>query len=295
MANIGLSKPYYAIYSATGSAVSYSDGGLLGKAVELSMELEGADANILYADNGPAESASQFAGGTLTITTDDLLPEPTAAILGLTLQAIDNDEITTPTPKELVFGDSQVIPYVGFGVIVKKQQRNVTKWMGIVYPKVQFSNPGIEATTQGETIEWQTPELSATIMRDDTTAHNWCRHALLDSEADAEAYVKGLLGIENPKPTLGTLTVTSAAGSTAGQTAITVQPTITQGNHYVYQTGASVTLPTEYGADVSSGWTAWNGTGEISATTGNEIGIVEADSGNKAVKAGKTTVTANGG
>ena len=295
MATIGLSKPYYAIYSATGSAVSYSDGGLLGKAVELSMELEGADANILYADNGPAESASQFAGGTLTITTDDLLPEPTAAILGLTLQAIDNDEITTPTPKELVFGDSQVIPYVGFGVIVKKQQRNVTKWMGIVYPKVQFSNPGIEATTQGETIEWQTPELSATIMRDDTTAHNWCRHALLDSEADAEAYVKGLLGIENPKPTLGTLTVTSAAGSTAGQTAITVQPTITQGNHYVYQTGASVTLPTEYGADVSSGWTAWNGTGEISATTGNEIGIVEADSGNKAVKAGKTTVTANGG
>lgn len=295
MAIIGLSKPYYAIYSATGSAVSYSGGGLLGKAVELSMELEGADANILYADNGPAESASQFAGGTLTITTDDLLPEPTAAILGLTLQAIDNDEITTPTPKELVFGDSQVIPYVGFGVIVKKQQSNATKWMAIVYPKIQFSNPGIEATTQGETIEWQTPELSATIMRDDTTAHNWCRHALLDSEADAEAYVKGLLGIENPNPTLGTLTVSSAAGSTAGQTAITVQPTITQGNHYVYQTGASVTLPAEYGADVSSGWTAWNGTDEITATTGNEIGIVEADSGNKAVKAGKTTVTANGG
>ena len=295
MATIGLSKPYYAIYSATGSAVSYSDGGLLGKAVELSMELEGADANILYADNGPAESASQFAGGTLTITTDDLLPEPTAAILGLTLQEIDNDEITTPTPKELVFGDSQVIPYVGFGVIVKKQQSNATKWMGIVYPKVQFSNPGIEATTQGETIEWQTPELSATIMRDDTTAHNWCRHALLDSEADAEAYVKGLLGIENPNPALGTLTVSSAAGSTAGQTAITVQPPITQGNHYVYQTGASVTLPTEYGADVSSGWTAWNGTDEITATTGNEIGIVEADSSNKAVKAGKTTVTANGG
>lgn len=295
MAIIGLSKPYYAIYSATGSVVSYSDGGLLGKAVELSMELEGADANILYADNGPAESASQFAGGTLTITTDDLLPEPTAAILGLTLQAIDNDEINTPTPKELVFGDSQVIPYVGFGVIVKKQQSNATKWMAIVYPKIQFSNPGIEATTQGETIEWQTPELSATIMRDDTTAHNWCRHALLDSEADAEAYVKGLLGIENPNPALGTLTVSSAAGSTAGQTAITVQPTITQGNHYVYQTGASVTLPTEYGADVSSGWTAWNGTDEITATTGNEIGIVEANSSNKAVKAGKTTVTANGG
>lgn len=295
MATIGLSKPYYAIYSATGSAVSYSDGGLLGKAVELSMELEGADANILYADNSPAESASQFAGGTLTITTDDLLPEPTAAILGLTLQAIDNDDITTPTPKELVFGDSQIIPYVGFGVIVKKQQSNVTKWMGIVYPKVQFSNPGIEATTQGETIEWQTPELSATIMRDDTTAHNWCRHALLDSEADAEAYVKGLLGIENPNPTLGTLTVSSAAGSESGETKITVAPAITYGNHYVYKTDTAVTLPSSYGEDVFEGWTAWNGMDDIAATSGNEIGIVEADAAGKAVAAGKTTVTVNGG
>ena len=31
-----------------------------------------------------------------------------------------------------------------------------------------------------------------------------------------------------------------------------------------------MTLPTEYGADVSSGWTAWNGTDEITATTGND-------------------------
>lgn len=195
MATIGLSKPYYAIYSNTGTTVSYANGALLAKAVELSMELEGADANILYADNGPAESANQFAGGTLTITTDDLLPEPTAAILGLTPQTVTNEDITTETPQELVFSDAQVIPYVGFGVIVKKQQNNVTKWMGIVYPKVQFSNPGITATTQGETIEWQTPELTATIMRDDTTAHVWCRHSLLDSEGDAEAYVKQLLNI----------------------------------------------------------------------------------------------------
>lgn len=195
MATIGLSKPYYALYSNNGGTVSYSGGALLGKAVELSMELDGADANILFADNGPAESDKQFAGGTLTITTDDLLPNAAAGILGLTLETVAIEDVTTETPKELIFGDAQVIPYVGFGVIVKKQQSNVIKWLGLVYPKVQFSNPGISAVTQGETIEWQTPELSATIMRDDTTAHNWCRYSLLDSEADAEAYVKKLLGI----------------------------------------------------------------------------------------------------
>lgn len=195
MATIGLSKPYYAKYSNNGSTVTYTGGALLGKAVELSMELEGAESNVLYADNGPAESANQFAGGTLTITTDDLLPEAAAGILGLTLQTVTNEDIQTETPKELVFGDGQVIPYVGFGVIVKKQKDGAIKWLGLVYPKVQFTNPGISAVTQGETIEWQTPELTATILRDDTAAHNWCRYSLLDSEADAEAYVKQLLSI----------------------------------------------------------------------------------------------------
>lgn len=190
MATIGLSKPFYAIYSESGGTVTYDDGGVLGKAVELSMELDGGEANILYADNGPAESASTFGGGTLTITTDDLLLEPAAAILGLTPQTIGST-----TDKELVFGEGQTIPYVGFGVVVKKQQSGVTKWMGLVYPKVQFQNPGISAVTQGENIEWQTKELTAAILRDDTTEHNWCRYAVLASEAAAVSYVKELLDI----------------------------------------------------------------------------------------------------
>lgn len=194
MATIGLSKPYYAIYSNTGTSVTYSGCEVLAKAVELSVELDGGDTNVLYADNGPAESATQFSGGTLTITTDDLLPENVAPLLGLTLQTVTNESIQTTTPKELVFGESQVIPYVGFGVVIKKQESNVIKYMGIVFPKVQFTNPGVSAVTQGETIEWQTPELTATIMRDDTTAHSWCRCSLLDSEADAEAYITQLLG-----------------------------------------------------------------------------------------------------
>lgn len=195
MATIGLSKPYYAIYSNTGSTVSYTGCDVLAKAVELSVELEGGDANVLYADNGAAESAKQFSGGTLTITTDDLMPTEMAAILGLTLQTVTNSAITTSTPQELVFGEAQEIPYLGFGVVIKKQKNNAVKYQGIVFPKIQFSNPGINAVTQGETIEWQTPELTATIMRDDTAAHNWCRSSLLDTEADAEAYIKQLLGV----------------------------------------------------------------------------------------------------
>ena len=110
MATIGLSKPYYALYQESGGTVTYSGGGLIGKATEMSLELEGADANILYADNGPAESDNQFAGGTLTISTDDLLPEPMLAILGLVEEEMTLEEASTATPKWIVYNDDQASP-----------------------------------------------------------------------------------------------------------------------------------------------------------------------------------------
>lgn len=296
MAKIGLSKPYYAIYNNTENNVTYTGGGLIGKATELNLELEGADANILYADNAAAESDNQFAGGTLTLSTDDLMPTPMLVILGLKQQPMDLDGASTASPQWLVYDDDQVIPYIGFGGIVKKQINNATKWVAVVLTKIQFSNPGLDAVTQGETIEWQTTELTATVMRDDSAKHVWQMQSTpMDTEADAEAAIKKALNITDPDPTLGTLTVSSAAGSESGETKITVAPAITYGNHYVYKTDTAVTLPSSYGEDVSEGWTAWNGMDDIAATSGNEIGIAEADAAGKAVAAGKTTVTVNGG
>lgn len=195
MATIGLSKPYYAKYSNNGTTVSYSDGGILAKAVEFSAEIENSDDNNLYADNGIAETDRSFAGGTLTINTDDLTQEASAAILGLTAKAVTMEGLTTETPKELVYGEDQVIPYLGFGIVIKKKVNGSYKWRAVVFAKIMFSVPSDAATTQGETIEWQTPELTATIMRDDSANHVWKRECTLDSEADAEAYIKNCLNI----------------------------------------------------------------------------------------------------
>ena len=82
MATIGLSRPYIARYTNAGSTVSYAGGRLLGKATELSIELNDNNSNILYADNAPAESDNQFSGGTIQITTDDLRPQAMLAALG---------------------------------------------------------------------------------------------------------------------------------------------------------------------------------------------------------------------
>ena len=194
MAKIGLSKPYYALYNVADDAVSYSDGGLLGKFTELSIELEGGDSNILYADDAPAESDKTFAGGTATVTTDDLLAAVMLPILGLKSEAI-NDSVTTDAAW-MVFDDDQEIPYVGIGGVIKKKVNGKTKYVGFVLDKVQFANPGISAVTQGETIEWQTHTLTADIMRSDKEKHPWFRMTSeLDTAAEAETAVKSYLSI----------------------------------------------------------------------------------------------------
>lgn len=88
---------------------------------------------------------------------------------------------------------------------------------------------------------------------------------------------------------LDTLTVTSIAGAEIGDTKVTVTPEIESGHVYKYKTAADCKLP-EYGANVRT-WASWDGTSDITATTGNEILIVEADANYRAVKAGITTVT----
>ena len=54
MATIGLSKPYYALYSASGSTVTYSGGGLLGKAAIIPVPKGDASAFIGLGGRIPA-------------------------------------------------------------------------------------------------------------------------------------------------------------------------------------------------------------------------------------------------
>lgn len=89
---------------------------------------------------------------------------------------------------------------------------------------------------------------------------------------------------------LGELTVQSAEGDTIGNTKITVTPEKEEGNSYKYKVASNPTMP-EYDQVCSSGYTNWNGTDEITATTGQKIVVVEVDSSNKAKKAGEATIT----
>lgn len=195
MAKIGLSKPYFAKYANTGETVTYSDCALMGKAVELSIELDGADDNVLYADNGPAESDNQFAGGSMKLTTDDLLPDVMMSVLGIVKEEMTVDGVTTEGAAWYKFNDAQVTPYGGFGAVVMIKNAGAVAYQAVVLPKIQFTNPADNFKTKGETVEWGTPEIEATILRDDTAKHEWKRISTpLDTEAEAEAAIKAFFG-----------------------------------------------------------------------------------------------------
>lgn len=89
---------------------------------------------------------------------------------------------------------------------------------------------------------------------------------------------------------LGVLTVTSSASATTtGKTKLTITPVLIAGNSYKYKTAATLNIPV-VNELCNSGYTVWDGTSEITATTGNKILIVEIDASNKAKKAGIATV-----
>ena len=89
---------------------------------------------------------------------------------------------------------------------------------------------------------------------------------------------------------LGTLTVTSAAGTAIGDTKVTISSTKGEGNSYKYKV-ADAAVEVKYGQSVKN-WTAWDGSKDITAATGKQITVVECDAEFRAIKAGSAEVTA---
>lgn len=90
-------------------------------------------------------------------------------------------------------------------------------------------------------------------------------------------------------PSLGELDVVSEAGTTAGNSKITVTPNPIGGHKLVYKTAASTAPTVTYNQDLSS-WTEIQNGSEITATNGHKITVAETTADGKAVKAGNATV-----
>lgn len=192
----GFSKPYVAIYSASGGTVTYTSGQILARGVEVSIEPEVGDDNTFYADNVAAEVApGVFTGGTVTLTVDGLFSAAEKLIMGLPAEktiTVGQDE----TVSVAEYGDDMDIPYMGLGFVVRYQSDGVVTYAPVVLTKVRFQTAGLSAATQQGEIDWQNQELTASMMRDDSANHVWKKVAEDQAtEAAAEEALKVMLGV----------------------------------------------------------------------------------------------------
>lgn len=187
----GFSKPYVAKYTATpttgGYNISYSQGQVLARGVELQIEPETTDNNNFYADNVIAENeAGIFTGGSLTLTVDGLKDAANALIYGL----------PAVTGGWYNYDNTQAVPHVGFGAVVRVQEAGVVSYVPLILTRIQFNDSGMTAATQEDQIDWQSQELTAQILRDETTNQCWKKLGEAQAtEAAAEAKIKTFLNI----------------------------------------------------------------------------------------------------
>lgn len=184
----GFSLPYVALYAASGGTVTYSQGQRLARGVQVSIEAEAEDDNIFYADNISAESAPGiFTSGTATFTVDGLKLDAERLIMGI--PAADTEGF-------IHYGENLTIPYVGVGFVCRYMEDGVTSYVPYILTKCRFVTPGVDAQTATETIEWQTQEITATLLRDDTSNHDWKLVGSGEtSETAAEAKIKAHFNI----------------------------------------------------------------------------------------------------
>ena len=185
----GFSLPYVAKYAAASGTVTYSNGMKLARGVNVSIDPETSDDNNFHADNVLAESAdSTFTSANLTLTVDGLLQAAEEMIMGVAAPS--------GTDGWIEYGDDQEVPYVGVGFIARYMSDGVTTFTPYVLAKCMFNQVPTNAETQEESINWQTQELTARVMRGDDAKHNWKYvGSSYETEAAAEAALKTKLGI----------------------------------------------------------------------------------------------------
>lgn len=151
MATVGLRDLYYSIVTENGDETTYAAPVRLAKAISAGLSVDVAEGK-LYADDGVDEVAREFTGGTLTLNVNDLSIESAAAILG---QKAGTDGVVYVSADD-------VAPYVAVGFRAKKSDG---KFKYIWLYKVKFSVPSENYQTKGETITFNTPEITGNILK----------------------------------------------------------------------------------------------------------------------------------
>lgn len=194
--SIGVSKPFVAVYNPNNGTPSYSGGKRLGMATSFSLDVQGSDPAMLYADNGPAEAVDLFTGGSGTVGVHKLSLSNLALIRGQTVGSGSGSDADA-----VIFKADANAPYMGVGVVSMVISGGQIRYLVIVNYKIKFRQPNVTLVTRGETVEYQVPELAFQVMRDDSADAKWMYMKEFETEAAAVAAIGTLLSIPSEEQT----------------------------------------------------------------------------------------------
>lgn len=156
MPKIGMRYPIIAKKGTSG----YTDAFICGKAVQGSATPTTYDVKF-YADDALAENATGISDWQISLDVSDL---PSAAATVLFGHTVSDGEIIRKT-------DDQS-NYVGVGFYVARMTNGAVSYDAFWFPKVKFTEPTLNAATQGETITFNADSISGTASADDSKTFN---------------------------------------------------------------------------------------------------------------------------
>ena len=176
MASIGLKNFKYAKLNEDGK--TYGEIKTLAGAIESKVTLDLSEAS-LYANDTLKEQVSLFKSGTLTAGIDDDDDSIFAELLGKTVDK--QTGVVTSNTEDLPI-------YVGFGHIVSKIVNGEKKYKVEFFPKVKFKPFIPDSKTKGDSLEFTTPSVEATIFENDNG--DWEKHSVCDTESEANTLLE---------------------------------------------------------------------------------------------------------
>ena len=188
MATIGLKNLHYSRRTVTQSngvvsAVTFATPVRIPGAISANVDVETADA-VLDADDGTLYDLHPFKRGTITLNVDDLPATFLVQILGMRQVAASGIIVSAAEdqPSEVAIGFESA------------KANGSTRY--IWYPRVKFKIPPEAYTTKGDSITFNTPTITGTIMEEvlagSNGKHNWRQYIDSDStNANASTTIAG--------------------------------------------------------------------------------------------------------
>lgn len=184
---VGLKRFYVANYTESGNTVTYSNGKCVAKATKLDSSPEFYNQEF-YADNAVDDMDAGFKKVNLTVGVNGIDFEDEATLFGYDYTAESGDD-----PAKIESVNTSEGNEVGIGFVVTSRKSNTTKFVGIVYHKVKFTEGSESIETKGESVKMDADTLSGVGMVD--ANGKWRTKFECATEAAAEAAVKGFLSI----------------------------------------------------------------------------------------------------